>query len=423
MGLAHAVLLLGGFQGGTTADYANGPGGDFVTRSTDHITQVTTIQSPTRANPAVGMENWDASNPLTYAVDGFTLTGGFNGVYVAGRGPIDFFISQNLITENGPSTPKTYDSGAGIDAEGGINTFVLNNQIANNKTDWGGGFYIDTAEKSFLIQGNVIENNVANLAGGGNLGQSNQGQGTGLLTWNIMQGNTASGSAGGLDVSGGPIELSHNIYDYNQTTNAGGGIYIGGGSNVVLRHELIYRNSNADDYSSAGVFVGDSSTDVTEAILDHCTITGNVNANEGSTGGLFVYQNATVAVSNSIIWGNSGNQVFCYGQGLLTITYCDTQPYSATGNISADPLFADAAADDYHLKSTRGRWNPGTFQWVKDAVYSPCIDAGNPAAAFDQEARPNGGRTNMGVYGNTPEGSLSKHNLMGGITFDLLPAN
>jgi hypothetical protein len=94
------------------------------------------------------------------------------------------------------------------------------------------------------------------------------------------------------------------------------------------------------------------------------------------------------------------------------------------GNIDADPLFVepghwdlngtpDDASDDfwvdgdYHLKSQAGRWDPVGEIWVHDDVTSPCIDAGNPASAFEQEPAPNGGRINIGVYGNTPEASKS----------------
>ena len=95
------------------------------------------------------------------------------------------------------------------------------------------------------------------------------------------------------------------------------------------------------------------------------------------------------------------------------MTYSDSQPYAGIGNLSVDPLFANPATDDYHLKSVRGRWDPALAQWVTDKVHSPCIDKGNPAAAFDQEPVPNRSRTNMGVYGNTPEASKSQAALEG----------
>ena len=43
----------------------------------------------------------------------------------------------------------------------------------------------------------------------------------------------------------------------------------------------------------------------------------------------------------------------------ITVRYTDSQePAPGTGNLSADPLFADSAANDYHEKSTAGRWDP-----------------------------------------------------------------
>jgi len=415
--LNHAVLLLAGFQGNSAANYAAGQPGDFVTRSTDHVSRVTTIQSPSRANPVVGLENWAPPEPVTYAVDGFTLTGGFNGVSVDGSGPVDFFISQNLITNNGPETPVTYDAGGGIRAEG-VNTLVLDNQILNNRTDWGGGFFIWTGANTFLVQGNLIENNTAlgGLGCGGGSLETNQEQGTGLFTWNIVVGNTAGnlsswGGAGGLYAGGGPVELSHNIYSYNQAKDNGGGILLAG-ETAVLRHELIYKNNIASDYDAAGVHL--ESQNPANVTLEHCTITRNVNANEASTGGLYVSANATVQATNSIIRGNSGNQLHVDSGGVLNMTYSNCQDYPGTGNIDAYACFANPDADDYHLKSRQGRWNPGLGRWVKDAVHSPCIDAGNPASAFDQEPVPNGLRANMGVYGNTPEASKSQIFPLGG---------
>ncbi|MHC4573544.1 MAG: choice-of-anchor Q domain-containing protein, partial [Planctomycetota bacterium] len=64
--------------------------------------------------------------------------------------------------------------------------------------------------------------------------------------------------------------------------------------------------------------------------------------------------------------------------------------YSGEGNIDADPLFVDGASGDFHL-------SPG----------SPAIDAGHPLTDWSNEPWPNGGRVNMGAYGNTKEATRS----------------
>ena len=77
------------------------------------------------------------------------------------------------------------------------------------------------------------------------------------------------------------------------------------------------------------------------------------------------------------------------------------------GNIDIDPCFADAGADDYHLKSQGGRYNPSIGTWIYDDVTSRCIDAGNPMTPIGDELFPNGGIINAGVYGGTAEASKS----------------
>ena len=67
--------------------------------------------------------------------------------------------------------------------------------------------------------------------GGGDFGQNNHGQGTGLFTWNIVRDNQAGVSStdsrgGGVNVGGGPLELSHNVYANNEAQRQGGGIYL-----------------------------------------------------------------------------------------------------------------------------------------------------------------------------------------------------
>ncbi len=98
------------------------------------------------------------------------------------------------------------------------------------------------------------------------------------------------------------------------------------------------------------------------------------------------------------------------GTSSLTATYTDFwnnsfAAFSGTGNMSADPKFANQSGGDYHLKSTGGRWNGSA--WVKDTEDSPCLDKGDPASSYANEPTPNGGRINIGGYGNTAEASKS----------------
>lgn len=76
-------------------------------------------------------------------------------------------------------------------------------------------------------------------------------------------------------------------------------------------------------------------------------------------------------------------------------------------SFGADPLFADVAAGDYRLRSTAGRWDPGTETFVNDTVRSPAIDRGDAADSYGNETANNGGYINLGAYGNTAEASRS----------------
>jgi parallel beta-helix repeat protein len=80
---------------------------------------------------------------------------------------------------------------------------------------------------------------------------------------------------------------------------------------------------------------------------------------------------------------------------------------AGSGNFESDPLFADPDKNDFHLKSQAGRWTPSTKSWAKDDVTSPCIDAGVPGSSYSTELEPNGGRCNVGTYGDTAEASKS----------------
>jgi len=144
-------------------------------------------------------------------------------------------------------------------------------------------------------------------------------------------------------------------------------------------------------------------------------------ADTASAGALYCAgSDARVVISNCIIQGDQDgtDNIALRHSASASVSYSNlnpskisTDPTSALtwgpGNTHADPLFADTAADDYHLLSQGGRWDPDAMQWVTDLASSPCIDAGDPDAPYGLEPFPNYGRINQGAYGNTPEASKS----------------
>ncbi len=79
-------------------------------------------------------------------------------------------------------------------------------------------------------------------------------------------------------------------------------------------------------------------------------------------------------------------------------------------SLSTNPKFYDSNRGDFHLLSQAGRYNPATRSFVNDAETSPLIDGGNPLATYTNEPTPNGGRLNIGLYGNSSEESRTPTN-------------
>jgi len=139
-------------------------------------------------------------------------------------------------------------------------------------------------------------------------------------------------------------------------------------------------------------------------------------------------------VLRQVVLEDESNFDFSYNnieEGEAGIVACEYSTYTwGGGNIDNDPLFADPgswqdASDpdpdwwqhcqweqgDYHLQSEFGRWDAdgsgGQAAWTWDDMTSPCVDTGDPASDYSAEPLPNGGRVNMGAYGNTVEASKS----------------
>jgi hypothetical protein len=217
--------------------------------------------------------------------------------------------------------------------------------------------------------------------------------------------NTAEGSilGGGAYIAGAAagVLLQNNVISNNQA-NAGAGVYAERGPLIAL--ETKDAGTGSPDYIAAGV------------TIKNCTVAHNRLMSVMPplpAGGIFS-TGIDIRLANCIVWYNQGPDVSIIDPySNSPVTYSNIggdRPYPGPGNISEDPLFAPTGVPDYHLQSIVGRFDPTTGNWVIDNRSSPSIDAGDPDDAFGREPAPNGGRVNMGAYGNTEQASKSRGN-------------
>lgn len=432
---AKNVYMFGGYAGGSSAGYASGTPGDFTNR--DYVTNLTRIIGTTTApNRAAVIYQINCGADTT--IDGFTVTGGKHGYY--GDGWVTTFTSTlrlyNNIFENMDGTGEDYGVGAWNkvgDAE------VVNNIFRNNIGQRGVGFSMSSDSYTCIFDQNQVQDNMGkgDHAGGAVIVAPDS-----VVSNSLFSGNTIGvgftgaygGAGGGLGMWCSPatanmfhFTISYCIFTDN-TAIQGTGFMIDEGVSADVDHVLVYGN-HLDPVTNRGgaIWVGDDSLGhPSQMNLSYSTIADNLGATAGG-GALLFNQNAAGGTSEvhatNCIFRNNGanpfkdfktNQIVTANNAYFTINYSAVEGgfLSETGNISADPLFADSANADYHLKSAKGRWNPmadgGAGGWVTDTLISPAIDAANTASPFGNEPAPNGNRGDMGFYGNTSQASKSR---------------
>src|SRR6185436_1839292 len=107
-----------------------------------------------------------------------------------------------------------------------------------------------------------------------------------------------------------------------------------------------------------------------------------------------------VAANSQVGFASDYNNLFTTGSGKIVWwqkDFTDLFDWQAEANLDShsggrtallpaldNPQFVNLAANNYHLVST-----------------STSVDAGNPASDYSLEPAPNGGRIDLGAYGNT----------------------
>lgn len=348
------------------------------------------------------------------------VTGRGGGVYVL-SGTVT--LSHNQVLSN--VAGATYSGqGGGICLENSAG-LVADNLIRGNHASWGstgtsddgGGMAVYGCDP-LTITDNVFYSNTATLAGNGYGGGIHVEDSVVTLAGNILRENLASrdgiGRAGGVNIQSSRAALSHN-WILSNTATIHGESYGGG---IVLLDDEVTMDSdtvlaNVGTMSPTATLELGSGIDVMWDVTLTATnivVARNTSANypEGilffSTPITVVLVNSTVAdnagtgiscgsfsgitLVNVIVWGNGNDLLNCDTAHLAYSDVEDGDSAGVLGNISQDPLFVDAARDDYHLQAA-----------------SPCIDRGAspisytlvPGHDWDDQGRPAGSGYDMGA--------------------------
>jgi len=337
------------------------------------------------------------------------------------------FTNNSAIVEHGFIPPDTnyptenHGDGGAIAAFQGCDPILTNNIMQNNHADSYGGAIHFRQWSNGQISNNQILNNDSALGAGVHITYISSPS----VTDNLIKGNVAGDFGGGgvyIYYYSDPL-VERNLITENESTN-GAGIGVYWSSEPMIKNNLIINNVNG-----AGIIVKGSAIPV---VINN-TIAGNDGSSSYGGGGIECITTSVPVIENNIIASN-GDNYGIYASSIPPVTRYNnvwghpagnynsiiTDQTGINGNISVDPLFADDANGDYHLKSNGWRWVEPGGNWTWDNVTSRCVDAGNPGSVLGDEPNsiprdPNNLygknlRVNMGVYGATSQASIPPHN-------------
>ena len=288
-----------------------------------------------------------------------------NGVEVLGAG-------EASTTINGTGT-GTVVTASGVGSATKLDGFTI---TGGDTSQDGGGMYNDAS--STTVTNCTFSGNSAHFNGGG---MANRIESSPTVTDCTFYNNTAM-EGGGMSNQWVSATVTNCTF-YNNIATRGGGMHNEGSPSEVTN--CIFYSNTGD---GGAMYNREASPNVV-----NCTFSGNSSPYYG--GAMNSTYNSRAKVTNCILWGDSaeweGPEIYDFGgtdPSITTVTYSDVQGgWGGTGNKNANPLFSNAAAGDYHLKSG-----------------SPCIDAGNNAAVpsgittdFEGDARIMGAAVDMGA--------------------------
>ena len=280
--------------------------------------------------------NWEKKASV---VSGFTITRGYarsegGGIYCYSSSPS---IINCTITDCAAGS-----KGGGVYCTDSSSPVFFDCTIKDNASGQGGGLYASLSAPS-LIRCTLSGNRVAGSGGGIYAFVSPV-----ALDRCTVSANRAREAGGGVYSNASDSTMSRCTISDNRAGNQGGGIYCLSAS-PALTNCVISRNRAG---LGAGIFNAASSAPE----LLHCTFNSNTASDQG---GAVYSAGSSPVVINSILWGNSPDEIYVEGFASPRVTHSDIKGgYPGEGNIDADPMFLRKG--DYRLQAS-----------------SPCLDRGD----------------------------------------------
>ncbi len=194
----------------------------------------------------------------------------------------------------------------------------------------------------------------------------------------IIRDNAADYGGGFVAYESSPTLQRVEIYE-NRGRTTGGGVALWD-SSAYLKDVFIHHNEA--EYLGAGLWVHDDATPVLNKVtIADNSCTSSIPTYRGG-GGIELSDGASLKLVNSILWGNSPNQVEFYSRtgyadSRLDVDYSDIQSgelgidrngagtlFYGSNNIMDNPLFEE----NYALSFSSPCIDAGTAQWIVDGV-------------------------------------------------------
>ena len=209
----------------------------------------------------------------------------------------------------------------------------------------GGGVYVSGASPTLS---NISFRDNSGVNGGALYNESGSNP---ILVNTLFEYNTATRGAAIYDDLSSP-QITNGTFRLNTAINDGGAIYNTSSSNPTIVDSVFSRNY-ANRGSGGAVF-----NNLSNPNFINTTFSNNV----AITGGAFSNTSSSVAIRNSILYGNQNSSSTTTNQisgGGVTVANSIIQGGGFTGATDNDPLFVNASADDLRLKTGSPALNAG----------------------------------------------------------------